>query len=97
MTAQTTLQGLLVNYPKPIMAKLLNSQSQPWEIMLSQHAMPSQSRAWEAMLFKNGMHLAPPITSLKKLRMTGGERVETSLVPYPRAFGKPSNISAQSS
>ena len=39
MTAQATLQCLPVNYPKPITAKLLNSQSQTWEVMLSQYAM----------------------------------------------------------
>ena len=39
MTAQSTLQCLPVNYPKPIMAKLLNSQSQAWEMMLFQNAM----------------------------------------------------------
>ena len=39
MTVQATLQCMPVNYPKPIMAKLLNSQSQSWEMMLSQNAM----------------------------------------------------------
>ena len=39
MTAQATLQGLPVNYTKPIMVKLLNSQSQAWGVMLTQHAM----------------------------------------------------------
>ena len=39
MPAQTTLQFLAVDYPKPIMAKVLNSQSQAWEMMLSQHAI----------------------------------------------------------
>ena len=39
MTAQATLQHLPVNFPKPIMAKLSNSQSQAWEMILSQHAM----------------------------------------------------------
>ena len=39
MTAQATLQCLLVNYPKLITTKLLNSQSLAWEMMLSQHVM----------------------------------------------------------
>ena len=39
MTAQATLQCLPVNYPSPITAKPLNSQSQACEMMLSQHAM----------------------------------------------------------
>ena len=39
MTAQATLQCLPVNYPKPILAKLLNRKSQAWEAMLSQNAM----------------------------------------------------------
>ena len=33
------MTALRVNYPKPIMAKLLNSKSPAWEMMLSQHAM----------------------------------------------------------
>ena len=57
MTAQVTLQCLSVNYPKPITAKLLNNQSQAWEMMLSQHAMPSQSQAWEVMLSQHAMQL----------------------------------------
>ena len=39
MTAQATLQGLPVNYPKPVTAKLLNSQSEAWEAMLSKIAI----------------------------------------------------------
>ena len=39
MTAQATLQHLLVNYSKPITARLLNSQSQAWEMILSFNAM----------------------------------------------------------
>ena len=39
MTAQTILLYLPVNYHKPITAKLLNSWSQAWEMMLSQNAM----------------------------------------------------------
>ena len=39
MTAHTILKGLLVNYPKLVTVKLLNSQAQAWEMMLSQHAM----------------------------------------------------------
>ena len=39
MTAEATLQCLPANYPKPITAKLLNSQSQAWEMMLFQNAM----------------------------------------------------------
>ena len=39
MTTQATLQCLPVNHPKPIMAELLNSQSQALEMMLSQHAV----------------------------------------------------------
>ena len=39
MTAQATLQCLPVNYPKPIMTKLWNSQLQAWEMTPSQHAM----------------------------------------------------------
>ena len=39
MTAQATLWHLPVDFPKPIMAKLSNSQSHALEMMLSQHAM----------------------------------------------------------
>ena len=39
MTAQASLQYLPVGYPKPIMAKLLNNQSQAWEMMLPQNVM----------------------------------------------------------
>ena len=46
MTAQDILQYLPVNYPKPIMAKLLNSQSQAWEIILSQHATHQPITGW---------------------------------------------------
>ena len=56
MTAQATLLCLPVNYPKPIMAKLLNSQSQAWQMMLSQHAMhqPITGLGNEAILECNG-------------------------------------------
>ena len=33
------MTALPVNYPKPITAKLLYSQSQAWEVILSQHAI----------------------------------------------------------
>ena len=41
---------LPVNYPKSITAKSLNSQSQVWEAMLSQHAMQltPYKRAWRS-------------------------------------------------
>ena len=39
MTAQAALQCLSVNYPKPIMAKFLNSQKQALKMMLPQKAM----------------------------------------------------------
>ena len=61
MIAQATLQCLPVNYPKPTMAKFLNSQSQAWEIMLSPHAMYQPIKAWEAMLSQHAMHLTLPI------------------------------------
>ena len=47
MTAQATLQCLPVNYPKAIMAKLLNSQSQASEMMLSQNTMQLTLSIWE--------------------------------------------------
>ena len=37
MTAQVTVQCLPVKYPKPILAQLLNSLSQVWEMILSQN------------------------------------------------------------
>ena len=67
MITQATLQCLPVNYPKPIMAKLLNSQSQAWEMMLSQHAMQLTSPMKE------------PAESQNDRR---GE-VETYLIPLP--------------
>ena len=60
MTSQATLQCLLVNYPKPIIAKILNSQSQAWEMILSQHAMHQPTQAWEIMLSPNTMQLTLP-------------------------------------
>ena len=39
MTAQATIKCLPVNYPKTIMAKLLNSQTWAWEMILAQNAM----------------------------------------------------------
>ena len=59
---------------------LCASQSQVWEAMLSQHAMQSKTLS---------------ITEPARTQKDKEEKVETSLVPYPRAIGKPLNISAQ--
>ena len=68
MIAQASLQHLPVNYPKPIMAKLLNSQSKAWEMMLSQHAM----------------QLTSPIKEPAEAQNDRRGEVETSLVPLPK-------------
>ena len=78
MTAQATLQCLPVNHPKPIMAKLLNSQSQAWEMILSQHAIPQPITGL-------GNDVIPAKTPYKGACRSSengdGRRLETSLVP----------------
>ena len=61
MTAQATLLCLPVNYPKPIMAKLLNGQSQAERRCYPNMLCASQSWAWEIMLSQNAMQLTLPI------------------------------------
>ena len=65
MTAQTTLQCVSASYHKPIMVKLLNSQSQALEMMLSQNAMQLTLPIKEPADAQNDKE---------------GKRVETSLV-----------------
>ena len=36
---ESCMTALPINYPKPIIAKVLNSQSQTYEMMLYQHAI----------------------------------------------------------
>ena len=85
MTAQVTLLCLPINYPKPIMAKLLNSSSQALEIMLSQHAMHQPITGLEMMLSLNVMQLTLPIKGPSETQEDRDERrVETSLVPQPK-------------
>ena len=57
-TAQATLQCLPINYPKPIMAKLLNSISQAWEMMLSKHVTYQPITSLGSNASQNTMQLA---------------------------------------
>ena len=81
MTAQATLQCLPVNYPKPIMAKLLNNQSEGLEMMLSQHAMCHPPKALEIMLSHHAM--CQPITGLGSDAIPACNGVKTLLIKEP--------------
>ena len=72
MTTQPTLQCLSVNYPKPITAKLLNSQSQAWEMILSLHGMHRPITEYNAA---NTSYMRACSSS-----EGDGRRVQTSLV-----------------
>ena len=82
MSAQATLQCLPVNYPKPIMAKFLNSQSQAWEMMPSQHAMhqPITGKRDDITPKWNAAN-TPYIRASRSSKGGDWRKVETSLVP----------------
>ena len=82
MTVQANLQCLPVNYPKPIMAKLLNNQSQSWEMMLSQHAMDQLITGLGNDAIKECNEANTPYKGACRSSENGdGRKVETSLVP----------------
>ena len=84
MTTQATLQHLPFNYPKPIMAmaKLSNSKSQAWEMMLSLHTIcqPITDLRNDAFLACNAVTI-PYIRTCRSLERQRQEEAETSLVP----------------
>ena len=75
---------LPVNYSKPIMVELLNSQSQAWEMMLSQNTMcqPIIALGSDAILACNAVSSPHKRACRSSEQQEGrGERVETYLVP----------------
>ena len=82
MTAQNTLHCLPVNYPKPITAKLLNTQSQDWIMMLFLHAMhqPITGLGNDTNPEYNATN-TPYVSVARSSKRQDGMRVETSMVP----------------
>ena len=82
MTPQATLQCLPVYYHKPIMAKLLNSQSLACGMMLHQYAMlqPITGLGNDAIPECNAPN-TPYIRAHRSSERGDQRRVETSLVP----------------